>query len=81
MKPVLPAMIALGLLALPALADQKYDPMIASAAARIVSQKIGAIRGGFSWKVKLVEIVEPSDVSAPPPASDFTVTGSIITLR
>jgi hypothetical protein len=81
MIPVFTAAIALGLLALPARADQKYDPMIASAAARIVSQKIGVIRGGFSWKVKLEEIVEPSATFAPRPASDFTVTGSIITLR
>lgn len=80
MKSVLSAMIALGLLALPARAGQKYDPMVASAAARIVSQKIGAIRGGFSWKVRLVEIVEPS-VPGAPPAPDVTVTGSIIILR
>jgi hypothetical protein len=80
MKLILPAIIALGLLALPAQAGQKYDPMVASAAARIVSQKIGAIRGGFSWKVRLVEIIEPSVPDAPS-APDFTVTGSIITLR
>ena len=81
MKPVFAAMIALGVLAPPARAEQKYDPVVASAAALIVSQKIGAIRGGFSWKVRLVDIVAPSAPTARPPASDSTVTGSIITLR
>jgi hypothetical protein len=80
MKFVLPVVAILGLLVLPVRAGQGYDPMIAAAAARIVAGKIGDIRGGFSWNVRLVEIVEPAAAPAPP-APDFTVTGSIVTLN
>lgn len=81
MKPVLPAFVILGLLVLPAQAERKYDPMIAAAAAHIVAQKIGDTRSGFSWNVRLVEIVEPPAAPSAPSAPDFTVTGSIITLN
>jgi hypothetical protein len=80
MRFVLPAIAIFGLLVLPVQAQQRYDPMIAAAAANIVAQRIGDIRGGFSWNVRLVEIVEPSAPHAPP-TPDFIVTGSIITLN
>jgi hypothetical protein len=80
MRFVLPALAMLALFVLPVQAGEKYDSRIAAAAAHIVAQKIGAIRGGFSWKVRLVEIVEPSAPGSPP-TPDFIVTGSIITLN
>lgn len=55
--------------------------MIAAAAAHIVAQKIGDIRNGFPWNIRLVEIVEPSAAPSVPPAPDFTATGSIVTVN
>ncbi|TAN09436.1 MAG: hypothetical protein EPN45_07585 [Rhizobiaceae bacterium] len=81
MRSVLPAVAILGLLVLPVEAQQEYDPMIAAAAAHIVAQKIGDIRNGFPWNIRLVEIVEPSAAPSVPPAPDFTATGSIVTVN
>ncbi len=81
MRSVLPAVAILGLLVLPVEAQQRYDSMIAAAAAHIVAQKIGDIRSGFSWNIRLVEIVEPSASPSVPSGPDFTVTGSIVTVN
>ncbi|MVA98787.1 hypothetical protein GN330_16185 [Nitratireductor sp. CAU 1489] len=58
-------------LAAPAMADQKFDRSIDAAAARIVAERIGEIRGGFApgdtpdfvGEVKTVASVAPSDGS------------------
>ena len=52
MKTLLMGAAFLGLLAVPARADMRYDRKLEQAAIDIVAGKIGDIRGGFSFDVK-----------------------------
>jgi hypothetical protein len=53
MKSLWAGVAVIGLLTVPASAGTRYDRNIDRAAAAIVAQKIGQIRGGFSFDAKL----------------------------
>jgi hypothetical protein len=62
MKTLWAGVAVIGLLTLPASAGTRYDRNIDRAAAAIVAQKIGEIRGGFSFDAKLRLVTNHDDV-------------------
>lgn len=68
-------------LAVPAVAGERYDRKLEQAAMRIVAEKIGDIRGGFSYKQKPSFVVVQDAVlpdAGPQPKSGVKVSPSIV---
>ncbi len=55
----------LAVLATPAVADVKYDLRLEQAVLRIVADRIGTLRGGFSHDVKPAVVLPPSAFDEP----------------
>lgn len=81
MRPLICASAALAFAVVPAGAEHRYDRKLEQAAMRIVAEKIGDIRGGFSYGQKLRFVMaqdtlpQGAELSQKP---DMSVTPSII---